>query len=256
MTMERVVIIRYVIFGILLVIGLLLLSRAINAYLNTSSFLAKTITAQGTVVDLAETKSGSKIDTRNYTIYYRPVVSFTTKDGKLIEFTSASGTNPPSYAKGDKLEVLYFAAEPQKAEIHGFMSLWGTVLVSGIIGAMFLLAGGGVLVVSAVTADPAVTASSNESNSFKGNLAPGKEDSWTVVIKSGKEARLQVVKGQREISVDIYDSQNLAANEGVSEADWFPVEPGQYKISLTNVSNLGNKSRGHDVAYEINLEIK
>ena len=108
----------------------------------------------------------------------------------------------------------------------------------------------------ALAADPVLTVSPKEPGSLKGNLAPGKEGSWTVVIKNGKEARLVVVKGQREISFDVYDSQNIAANEGVSDGDWFPVEAGQYKVTITNVTNLGKKSGGHDVAYEIKLEVK
>jgi hypothetical protein len=92
--------------------------------------------------------------------------------------------------------------------------------------------------------------------SLKGSLAAGKEESWTVVFKGGKEARLLLLKGKRGVVVDIYDPQNLAANEGVSEADWFPVGPGPYKVTVTNVTKLGGKSAGQDVAYEVRIEVK
>jgi hypothetical protein len=55
---------------------------------------------------------------------------------------------------------------------------------------------------------------------------------------SGMQGRISIVKGQRVVSVDIYDSQNITANDGVSEEDWFPMTAGQ------------------NVAYEIKLEVR
>ncbi len=105
-------------------------------------------------------------------------------------------------------------------------------------------------------ADRTFVAAPNTPAMIKGNLAAGKDESRVVAIKRGKEARLMVVSGRRAVTADIYDSQNLAANEGVSEEDWFPVSEGLYTITVTNVTALGRKSGGRSVAYEIRIEVR
>lgn len=91
---------------------------------------------------------------------------------------------------------------------------------------------------------------------LQGTLAAGKEETWMVTLKDGKEARLSIQKGRGEVGVDIYDPQNLTANEGVAEQDWFPVAPGRYKITVTNVTGLGKKSGGQSVGYALKFEVK
>lgn len=108
----------------------------------------------------------------------------------------------------------------------------------------------------AALADPAFVLSPKEPVTLKGNLAPRKDASWTVVVKGARQGRLAVVKGQAGVVADIYDAQNITANEGVSEEDWFPITSGPYTITLTNVTALGAKAAGHNVAYEVRFEAK
>jgi len=47
---------------------------------------------------------------------------------------------------GDTVTVRYRPDQPDLAEIEGFLSLWGLTLVFGVLGAVFLFVGLGILV--------------------------------------------------------------------------------------------------------------
>ncbi|MGH4031831.1 DUF3592 domain-containing protein [Actinomycetota bacterium Odt1-20B] len=118
-------------FGSLfLVIGLILAGVSI-------SFLRSAERAQGTVValDWSAGHSSSSRKSRGSdepTAY--PVVKFESADGRLRTFRSSTGSNPPSYERGDRVEVLYRADSPDDARINGFASLWLLPLIFGGIG--------------------------------------------------------------------------------------------------------------------------
>ena len=119
------------------------------------------------------------------------------------------------------------------------------------IAAAFLCLG-----ISLAVADQSVTVSPKAPLFVKGDLAAKQEESWKVMINGGKEVRVSVAKGKRGVVVDIYDAQGITANEGVAEADWFPVATGQYKITVTNITALGSKSGGQNVVYEVKIEVR
>jgi len=123
--------------------GLAMLAGALVWYESVRTFMAQASTAQGTVVDLVRSRSSDSTT-------YRPVVRFRTPEGQLVEFVSNAGSNPPSYSKGEQVEVFYKPSEPRNAKINGFFSLWGGLLIVGGLGAAFFLIGAGILVVSAV----------------------------------------------------------------------------------------------------------
>lgn len=100
----------------------------------TQDFLKTAVSAQGTVVELQRSRS-SDSDT------YAPVVEFQTKDGSTVEFISSTSSNPPSYSRGETVEVLYQETSPERAKIKGFFALWGGALIVGIIGAIIFLIG-------------------------------------------------------------------------------------------------------------------
>ncbi len=72
--------------------------------------------------------------------YFLPIVSFTTNQGEHIVITSASGGRQP-LAKGARVDVLYDLAEPHKAILATFRSLWLFPLITAIFGLPFLLFG-------------------------------------------------------------------------------------------------------------------
>ena len=134
--MKAAVIIKYV----FTLVGAAMLVGASLWYLNTTRFLATAESAQGTVVDLKPSISGDSTT-------YRPVVRFTSRKGEPVDFTSSVGSNPPSYSRGDKVEVVYQPGSPQQARINGFFSLWGGPLILGAMSVIFLLTGAGFAVV-------------------------------------------------------------------------------------------------------------
>jgi hypothetical protein len=127
---------RWVAFGaiafgsVFLVVGLILAGVSV-------SFLADAERARGTVVALEwrNDDSGASRKTReNDKPAAYPVVEFTSADGTPRTFRSSTGSNPPSYEKGERVEVLYRADSPEDARINGFASLWLLPLIFGGIG--------------------------------------------------------------------------------------------------------------------------
>lgn len=132
--MKTIAIIKYV----FITIGALMLAGAFYFYQDRQAFLKKAETVQGTVVELISKRSDNSTT-------YAPVVSFTTKAGNKIEFTSSVSSNPPSYSEGESVEVLYDPEEPKDASINGFASLWIGPLIFGILGTVFFLIGFGII---------------------------------------------------------------------------------------------------------------
>jgi hypothetical protein len=117
--------------------GLLVGAGALRAH--TSSFLAHASHAQGTVVALQPKRSDNSTT-------YSPVVHF--KHGtEVIEFTSSTSSNPPGYHVGETVPVLYLDSDPYNAKLDFFFSLWGGAVILGGIGTVFLLIGGGMILV-------------------------------------------------------------------------------------------------------------
>ncbi|QTD96091.1 DUF3592 domain-containing protein [Streptomyces cyanogenus] len=119
--------------GLFLVIGLILAGVSV-------SFLADAERAPGTVVDLEWRNDHSHVSHRkrgNDGPVAYPVVEFTAADGTRRTFRSSTGSNPPGYERGERVEVLYRADSPEDARINGFASLWLLPLIFGGIGLLF-----------------------------------------------------------------------------------------------------------------------
>ncbi len=127
---DVVKIVRYV-FG---VVGAGLLVGALFAVQNTRSFVGEAVSAQGTVVDLVQSRSSSDSGDR-YT--YAPVVRFDTAQGETVTFTSSVASSPPSYRVGETVDLLYSPTEPKRARIRDWFSLWGVATILGSLGTVF-----------------------------------------------------------------------------------------------------------------------
>ena len=126
-------------------IGLGLCAGAVFLYDDTRSFLAEAQQTEGTVIDLQVSRSSD-----SYT--YRPVVRFTTPGGEAMEFVSSVGSNPPSYDRGETVDILYLPNSPRDARIGDFFSLWGAPLILGVLGSVFFLTGFGIILGTALGA--------------------------------------------------------------------------------------------------------
>ena len=132
--MKTVRVLKYV----LALIGIGMLTGAFFVYQNTASFIASAAKTEGTVVDLQLSRSSDSTT-------YRPVVRFATARGQTIEFVSSTGSNPPSYTRGERVEVLYHPDNPHHARINGWFSLWGGATILGGLGALFFAIGAGIV---------------------------------------------------------------------------------------------------------------
>lgn len=128
--MRTLKIIKY----IFVIVGFGMLIGCFFTYKKTNEFLKTSIEANGTVVELLETKSEN-----SSSITYKPEVQFKDKCGNLIQFVSSTSSNPPSYSIGEKVEVLYNPESSNDAKIKSFFSLWGGTIILGILGAVFLI---------------------------------------------------------------------------------------------------------------------
>ncbi|WP_085901275.1 DUF3592 domain-containing protein [Kiloniella majae] len=130
--MKTIKILKYIFMSV----GLITLSvMGIWSY-TTHNFVDNAHSAQGTVIDLIQSRSSSSSSTSNSYVY-RPEVIFQTATGEEVTFQSSTGSNPPAYNRGEKVSVLYNPENPQDAKIDGTLSLWLGPLILGVIGFIF-----------------------------------------------------------------------------------------------------------------------
>ena len=108
----------FALIGVVMVIAAILLS------VNEQQFISKATKVSGTVSSLV-----TSVDSKNNT-NYRPVVDFTTVDGKSYSYTSNISSSPSQYQVGDKVDVYYDPTDPSQ------------VVIGGATGTVFLLVGG------------------------------------------------------------------------------------------------------------------
>ncbi|WP_094511225.1 DUF3592 domain-containing protein [Synechococcus sp. MW101C3] len=128
---------------VITLVGVGMLVGAFLFFRSTSSFIAEATKAEGTVVELEESRTSDST-------FYSPVVQFTSLNGRVIEFVSSASSNPPTYSKGQKVEVLYLPADPKHAKINGFFPLWGGSAVLGGMGSVFFSIGAGIILAGAL----------------------------------------------------------------------------------------------------------
>ncbi|MFG2651965.1 DUF3592 domain-containing protein [Streptomyces sp. NPDC048436] len=134
---------RWVTLGLIAFGSLFLIIGLILAGLSVS-FLADAERAPGTVVALEwrndHSGTSRKRQQSDGPVAY-PVVEFTSKDGAPRSFRGSMGSDPPSYERGERVEVLYRADSPGDARINGFASLWLLPLIFGGVGLVIMAAG-------------------------------------------------------------------------------------------------------------------
>ncbi|MBN2414863.1 DUF3592 domain-containing protein [bacterium] len=120
-------------------IGLILLAVAFFIYNGTASFRRDALSAPGTVIDLTLERSSSSSGGSS-SMYY-PVVEYRTNDGETIRFRGGTGSNPPSFKRGQQVTVRYRPGEPYRAKIDSFGQMWLGVIITGSIGVPFFILG-------------------------------------------------------------------------------------------------------------------
>ena len=121
------------IFGwIFVAIAMVDLTITVLVYRHAQSFIQTASRAQATITKLVERK-----DDDHGTMYY-PVFTFIDSTGQVKEIYSSSGSFPPAYQVGEKVNVLYPPADPKHAKIDGFWELWLWPVLLGTFALMWL----------------------------------------------------------------------------------------------------------------------
>jgi hypothetical protein len=123
--------------GLFALIGVGLLAGALGSYTSTRRFVATAARATGTVAEVVRRDPPKAGDGPTYAA----IVRFRTARGHEVSFTASPVSNPPAYAVGDSVPVLYDPARPQSASAEGFFSLWGVAVILGSLGAVFAAVG-------------------------------------------------------------------------------------------------------------------
>ena len=118
--------------------GLAILLLAFVLLSGNIKYAARAASALGTVTKLQfypQQGSGT----------YAPIVEFTSATGQPLRIEGSVRTNPPGYAVGDRVRVLYDPADPARARLGSFVELSFPALLLGAVGALLGLVGGAVI---------------------------------------------------------------------------------------------------------------
>lgn len=116
--------------------GICSLVAAIAFGIFTGVFVARSVPATGTIVDLIPNR-----DKQNKPIDYTPVFSFVAGDGNTYKIEWVVASNPPGFNVGQKVQVLYVPGRPAGARLASFGQLWFVSIVCAGLGAFFTAAG-------------------------------------------------------------------------------------------------------------------
>jgi len=106
------------------------LAVALGFAIYNGIFLLRSVPANGTIVRLEEVPDESSGETN-----YAPVFSFTAADGKSYTIRSGTASNPPGFAEGQIVRVLYVKSNPEGARLSSILQLWfATFVVAGLSG--------------------------------------------------------------------------------------------------------------------------
>jgi len=127
---------------IFLLIGVGLLLGSAWLFHQEATFEATAQSTSGTVINLlkgVETHRNRDGFSRS-SVYYKPVVAFTDGQGQVQEIHSTSGSNPPTYKRGEQVAVLYDPDNPEFAVIDDWRRHLAGMILGGI-GLLFTIVG-------------------------------------------------------------------------------------------------------------------
>jgi hypothetical protein len=107
-------------------VGVLLLGIDLFCFLHTQQKITNVLHVQGKVIELVAQDTDEDASVA-------PRVSFVAQNGDTYTFTSSLSTYPPSFQKGQTVELYYDPKNPKEAIIDTFWELWFTnVLLTGL----------------------------------------------------------------------------------------------------------------------------
>ena len=110
------------------------------AFVSTQRFRRSAVRADGTVVELVESRSASSGDFGSGRFYY-PRFQFRTQDGQQIAIKSDIGNSPAAFEVGEKVVVLYDPNKPVDAQIDTVSQFWMMHVAVGVLSVAVLVLG-------------------------------------------------------------------------------------------------------------------
>ncbi|GAA2165665.1 DUF3592 domain-containing protein [Actinomadura napierensis] len=141
---------HYLMFPVFTLVGGVFVVSGLRTALEHRRFLRTALRVPGTVTALRTEHSSSGSSSNGPQVVYRPVLRFTTMDGRIVETASPFAANPAPARVGASLEILYDPADPTKARqvgmggsgtFHGLLFTAGGLLFGtiGVIGDLAML---------------------------------------------------------------------------------------------------------------------
>lgn len=121
---------RWVLAGVFLVCSPFI-GMGVYEAAQTSSELRRDQRTYGTVVDnrlVTDHRDGVEEHA------YVPVVEFRDNAGKTVRFTDPAGSLPPDYAVGERVELAFDSANPNRARITSWKRLWLVPTIFVVVG--------------------------------------------------------------------------------------------------------------------------
>lgn len=118
-----------------LVCGLVTSASGIGFAVYTSFWMYRSVSGQGTVIDLVPQTDGDG------TISYSARFQFRAQDGEVCTAMAGVATNPPSFAVGETVRVRYIPHDPRSAKLSYFWQLWFEPVLCAGLGVLFTGAG-------------------------------------------------------------------------------------------------------------------
>lgn len=113
--MPRFVLWVGLVFGI---IGLAIMAGGVWSWQSRQAIIDEGVRTTGIVTEL-----DYRSDDEGGGSYY-PVVEFRDRSGQPRTYHANSGSNPPSYVRGERVEIVYLTGNPEHALIDDFMGRW------------------------------------------------------------------------------------------------------------------------------------
>ena len=119
--------------------GLALIGGGLWSWIHNNSIAKGGIRTEGIVIDLQYRSDDKGSGT------YAPVVEFLDEQNRPHEYRASSGSNPPRYSRGDRVEIIYLQNNPEHALIDDFSDRWALPIFLLVFGGAF--AAGGSMVI-------------------------------------------------------------------------------------------------------------
>jgi hypothetical protein len=81
------------------------------------------VVTEGTIIDF-EKETGVMTGSRDWIPFFKPVVTFRTREGDARQFTSSTALRPNPYTVGQRVPVRYLSDDPAVADLEESAMAW------------------------------------------------------------------------------------------------------------------------------------